>query len=584
MPLKSKKRNATNNGRYRKHLIKSVFKRYNPEKVTLKGICNFLGYIFYRVGYEIEVNTSFIWSYLFYILNDIYSAIKNTSKTVLVFFNRLIDTVLDDLGEPIEKIGMTFHKVSTIIKESRKDKNRSTVKEVSSYLKQGVKKNRELTKTLQRYAMPVLSIALFVAVVNITLGKDYVLRVSLDDKEIGTIRNYTVLENADKIISNKLVTTDDQKWQPNTSIKITQLKEDEVIDERQLANNILRASDDNIMEASGLYVDGEFIGAVKNPEKLEEALDSLKAPYENGDENRKVSFVESVSVLDGIFFADTVVPDEELANLVVSEVSGAKYYTVVEGDSPWEIAMKNGITYNTLLSLNPNNDFSGLWPGDVVTVGASVPFLQVKYVETSTRQKEIPFKIQTEKNNSMALGTTKVTQKGENGINEELVESTYVDGVLQNEIVVQTTVIKEPVTQIVQNGTIYRGQAVEGGSGRIIWPTNGKVSRGFTGQYPAYHNGIDIAAPIGTPIYAADSGVVTKAVYTNRGYGVYCVIEHGGYQTLYGHCSQLFVSAGQQVQKGQHIAAMGSTGNSTGSHLHFEVKKGEYRYDPRGWL
>ena len=82
-----------------------------------------------------------------------------------------------------------------------------------------------------------------------------------------------------------------------------------------------------------------------------------------------------------------------------------------------------------------------------------------------------------------------------------------------------------------------------------------------------------------------NAGIVTTAKYTNRGYGVYVIIEHGnGYQTVYGHCSSLAVSYGQQVKKGQLIAYMGSTGNSTGNHLHFEIKSGNTRYDPyRFW-
>lgn len=585
MPLKSKKINASNNGHNKKDsTLKLIFKRYNSEKITADGIKNFLYLIFYKIGYEIEMNIKLVLSYIYRALNKIYISIVDALKVVANFLDKFIDTIMDDLGEPLEKIASTSHKISIIVKEARADSERNTRKELKQYIQEGFEKNKDLTKILKSYTIPVISAIVFCFVIGTTLSKEYAISVLLDGQDIGTIKNYTVLENADKIITNKLVSTNDQTWQPNTSIKMVSLKKDEVIDERQLANNILSASNENIVEATGLYVDGEFIGAVKDPTKLKAALAELKAPYENGDPNREVSFIQDVSVFDGIFFADTIVPDDELATLVSSEVSGAKYYTVVSGDSPWDIAVKNGITYNTLLSLNPDNDFSGLWPGDVVTVGASVPFLQVKYVERTTRQVEVNYSTKTEKNNSMALGTTKVSQKGEKGINEELVESTYIDGVLQNSKVIQTNVIKEPVTEIVQQGTVYNGRVITGGSGKIIWPTGGgRVSRGFAGQYPA-HNGVDIAAPVGTPIYAADSGVVTKAVYTYTGYGVHCIIEHGGYQTLYGHCSKLYVSPGQQVQKGQTIAAVGSTGNSTGPHLHFEVKKGNYRYNPYNWF
>ena len=105
------------------------------------------------------------------------------------------------------------------------------------------------------------------------------------------------------------------------------------------------------------------------------------------------------------------------------------------------------------------------------------------------------------------------------------------------------------------------------------WPTAGgvSISRGFSGQYPA-HDGVDIAGPIGTEIYAAANGVVIEAEYTTTGEGVYIVLEHfNGVRTLYSHCSELYAEVGDKVIKGQLIAAMGCSGNSTGSHLHFEI-------------
>ncbi len=98
------------------------------------------------------------------------------------------------------------------------------------------------------------------------------------------------------------------------------------------------------------------------------------------------------------------------------------------------------------------------------------------------------------------------------------------------------------------------------------------------------HSGIDYAAPYGTSILAAEDGVVLTAGW-NGGYG-YCVtVNHGGgYVTLYGHCSSLSVSAGQSVKRGQAIAKVGSTGNSTGNHLHFEVRTGGSAVNPAGYL
>jgi len=107
-------------------------------------------------------------------------------------------------------------------------------------------------------------------------------------------------------------------------------------------------------------------------------------------------------------------------------------------------------------------------------------------------------------------------------------------------------------------------------SGNFLWPAAANyVSQGFWWG----HRGIDIAASIGVPIYAADSGCVSSAGWSNVGYGYMILLNHGnGFQTLYGHLSQYYVDVGQCVSRGQVIGAMGSTGNSTGPHLHFEIR------------
>ncbi len=115
-------------------------------------------------------------------------------------------------------------------------------------------------------------------------------------------------------------------------------------------------------------------------------------------------------------------------------------------------------------------------------------------------------------------------------------------------------------------------------SGKFLWPTvRGRISSGFGYRnYPrrAFHYGIDIAVPYGSPIFAAASGEVVKITFGwGGGYGNYLVIYHGGgYSTLYAHCSRIIISNGQSVKAGQVIAYIGSTGFSTGSHLHFEVR------------
>jgi len=146
-----------------------------------------------------------------------------------------------------------------------------------------------------------------------------------------------------------------------------------------------------------------------------------------------------------------------------------------------------------------------------------------------------------------------------------------------------------------QLAAIYAAQGGGGGTpvpfrGRFIRPVGGRISSGFGNRrHPILgttrlHAGMDFASPSGTPIKAAASGTVVTAG-SMRGYGNTVIIDHGGgYSTLYGHCSRLMVRSGQRVNQGQVIAAVGSTGLSTGPHLHFEIRVNGRPVNPASYV
>ncbi|MDP9070421.1 MAG: M23 family metallopeptidase, partial [Actinomycetota bacterium] len=121
------------------------------------------------------------------------------------------------------------------------------------------------------------------------------------------------------------------------------------------------------------------------------------------------------------------------------------------------------------------------------------------------------------------------------------------------------------------------------GSG-FMWPVRGTVTSEFGARWGRFHYGIDIAAPAGTPIAASKGGVVAFAGWMN-GYGNFVLIDHGGGMvTGYAHQSRLAVGKGQDVGQRQTVGYVGSTGNSTGNHLHFEVRVNGSARNPRGYL
>lgn len=152
----------------------------------------------------------------------------------------------------------------------------------------------------------------------------------------------------------------------------------------------------------------------------------------------------------------------------------------------------------------------------------------------------------------------------ENRLNELVKESNRIQGVLAG-------VTDTPVKQ---------------GSGRFVWPINGTITSQFceSRSWESCHPGMDIAAPMGTPIHAADTGTVRIAGWTG-GYGNYTCIQHtASLSTCYGHQSKIMVTVGQTVTKGQVIGLEGSTGFSTGPHLHFEVRINGAVTNPMNYL
>ncbi|MBR0467133.1 MAG: peptidoglycan DD-metalloendopeptidase family protein [Clostridia bacterium] len=193
----------------------------------------------------------------------------------------------------------------------------------------------------------------------------------------------------------------------------------------------------------------------------------------------------------------------------------------------------------------------------------------------------------TKPDKTMMVGTKKVIHEGADGINRVTKQCIYLNGNLQSESLEDEVQVSEPDDDIVKVGTyipdLSKYSAEYTGSGLAFPVGSGWSVSAYFGDNRG-HKGIDLSAKEGTPIFAAQSGTVTLSQWY-YGYGNCVIIDHGnGFTTLYGHCSQLLCTVGQHVSAGDVIALVGSTGDSTGSHLHFEISINGTRIDPAPYL
>ena len=337
----------------------------------------------------------------------------------------------------------------------------------------------------------------------------------------------------------------------------------------------------------GLYVDDELIGATPYEGALEELQQQLKYGV-SSESTISCDFREKVEVKAGYYPTEKIMNLGYLAELLYSTKDEEVTYTVKKGDTWSEIAEDHGMSSKELLAMNPGYDPNRLSIGEVLTLSAAVPYLTLTVTEQERYLADIPYDVAYTDSADLYQGDYKVTSKGVYGKADVVANVTYINGEETERTVLSYTELQQPVTEQRLRGTKERPTWLPTGSFR--WPVSGSLTSRFGGRKSpggigsTNHKGIDIANRRGTPVYAADGGTVIYAGWM-RGYGYLVQISHGnGVVTYYGHNSSLTVSVGQHVYKGQQIAKMGSTGNSTGNHCHFEIRVNGVAKNPLNYL
>ena len=326
-------------------------------------------------------------------------------------------------------------------------------------------------------------------------------------------------------------------------------------------------------EAYAIKSDGEVIAIVESEQVANNVLEEIRNIYTKKDDDVEyeyVGFVEDVTIEPYSTKLTNVSSFERAVESIRSGGQEATVYTVVEGDSLYGICDKLGVSLSQLQEMNPGlSEDTMLHVGDTLNSQEEIPLLTVETIEVSTMAESIPYETEYQESDAYYEGETYVSRSGSNGRASVTARLTKHNGQVVEREDLSTEVIIEPVNEIIIKGTREVPPTI--GTGTFIRPVSVGIYAGYGYRWGRMHEGIDLAASTGTPIRAADGGTVTKAGWHNN-YGYMIIINHGANtQTLYAHCSQLLVSAGQKVYQGQTIGLVGNTGRSTGPHCHFEI-------------
>lgn len=505
------------------------------------------------------------------------------------------------LGKQLDRIRKEVHSIrngfSMAWKRIRETRSKGKLKRIGVYFwiaGKGLIRHKKLVGLLFNIAAPVAALILLAHTVQYWNSLEYGLTLSYGNAQIATIENEQVFEKATEMVTERMVHNGGSEEEislsltPVFSLKV--MESGEYMDAAEVCDLLIRQSGGIIEEATGLYMNDELIGAVRSSADLNHLLSSI-LDEALGEQEGEASFVEKIETVTGLFPTSMVMTVEDMSTLLRATDQEEAVYVVQTGDTPSTVAANNGLTLDELNQLNGGDVESLMYPGEELVLQVAVPKLSVQITKTETYTETIPFQTVTQKDDSQYTDYSKVTQEGVNGSQTKTDKVTYVNGIETGRENVSTEITQEAVDKVVVTGTKKRPQYSGSGvsSGQFLWPTPSlkTITTYYEYRWGSFHPALDISgsSAYGKSILASDGGTVVSAGWDYTGYGYKIIIDHGnGYKTLYAHCSQLLVSYGAKVSKGQVIAKVGSTGNSTGPHLHFEIIRNGVKLNPLNYV
>ena len=451
--------------------------------------------------------------------------------------------------------------------------------------------HKSLLFSVLNVALPVVSILILLFTVRYWSGLNYGLILESNGEQIAAIPNESIYERATEMVNERMVhdtAEEEAKLDYEPTFRLSVVNEGYAT-ASYVCDKLIEQSNGIIEEASGLYVDGELFGVLKSGADLRYLIQNLLDAARGDDGDASAQFAQNVEIVSGLFPTTSINSSEEMNRIITGTSKAGVTYTVKEGDTVTSIAKANHTTISDLNKINGNRLGDSIHPGDLINLEVAVPKLSVEVVKAETYRIPIPYKTIIKNDDSQYTDYTKVLTPGADGL-QECVDRIYtVNGVEAKRESVSKTTITRPVDKVVVTGTKKRPSGGSGvSSGSLMWPVPSlrMITTYFTWRWGSFHYGIDISGSgaYGKTIVAADGGVVTAAGW-DGGYGYRVVIRHNGsLSTLYGHCNKILVRAGQRVSKGQAIARVGSTGNSTGAHCHFEVIRNGQKVNPLNYV
>lgn len=397
----------------------------------------------------------------------------------------------------------------------------------STFSKLGGTKSTALR--IANVAAPVAAIVLVMVFATSFNNLTMAYEVKCEGETIGYVDDKSVVDKASDIVKSQV--SGDKQIQTRPQVQVTLVNQNQINNANELSEKIIENSGE-LSDGFGLYVNGKLALVVKEKSIAENAIEQYKKDM-----------------------------------IAATKADGAQ---IID-----EYELKSGL-YCDVQILDSNKVMQKLESG----------IISVQTVKIEHKTEVLKYETITAKDNTKYEGYERVEVEGEDGEMLQTLQTTYINGKKTDSQIIQSDIVKSAINKQIIVGTRKKVVTnVAAPSQKFFWPVSYKqcyISQYFGNEG---HTGIDFAASIGSPVYASADGTVCEVMYSDKSYGNRIKINHGnGVITLYAHLSTIDVKEGDVVTAGSVIGAVGSTGNSTGPHTHYEVRVNGVQVDPAPYL
>lgn len=497
-------------------------------------------------------------------------------------------TLAESVAKYSKRAGNTTGKVA--VQLSAKVKNK-TMSGLSRIFQVGQKSKEILIANKKRITVGTAGVCVVFVCGLFVFNAMTAYQYSYDGKVLGVVDEvqsvYEGIARAEENLSNEVGTQVVIDEDEDIEVKRV-IKDTSDVDAEEDVVNALTSLDQIKIVTYGIIInDGEEEILVDSKEAAEEVLEAVKAEALGDDEEEdflEINFEESVKIAESKTLLDDVSTVDDAIDTILTGGIEEKVHIVKKGDSLADIAEEYDVSRKDIKKWNPEiEEDNVVYVNQEIQLQEQKPLINVVTKKNVTFDEKFGPEIKYDDTDDLYEDEEIITKEGKSGkrtVNADIIER---NGELVERIDHSYTVQEDQVTSKIMRGTRERPDKI--GKGHYDNPMEGKFTSPFGKRWGRMHNGIDISAPVGTDVHAADSGVVVSAGPQDNGYGVVVEISHGdGRTTFYAHNSSVLVKAGDLVYRGQHIAESGNTGRSTGPHLHFETRFDGVAQDPMKYL